>query len=247
MTINNLAFRQEITDDLPPDVELPSQGGGYQPQLPPGTYLLRLPADINAVFDLFDIKNEETGKTDQRCRLVCTNGKGYPLVVVGGPHDGETLSQTISNVPRKRSKKPDAVAVSDMTYLLRESLKSQDPIRTPADWYNAILKYAGRVFRAETGLQGQCREDKVRYIEETVPSAEDASQLVYTGNTIEDPNGTMGCGKRFYTQAFKGIDPETRQPVWQERVTCPGCGASIRGFAQIDRFLPPLAGMEGGV
>lgn len=246
MTINNLAFRNEITDDLPADMELPAQGGGYQPQLPPGTYLLRLPADINAVFELWDLKNEETGKIEQRCRISCTNAKGSPLVVVGGTHDLETLSQSISNVPRKRSKKPDAVAVSDMTYLIRESLKNTDPIRTPADWYNVLLKYQGKVFRAETGLQGQCRDDKPRWINETILGP-DGTNYVYTGNTIEDPSGTMGCGKRFYTQAFKSINSETREPEWLERITCPSpnCGASVRGFAQIDRFLPPIAGMEG--
>ena len=242
--INELAFRNEITDNLPPEMELPDQPGGFVPQLHPGTYILRLPGDIRACFELFDLKDEESGKVVQRCRLNCTNKAGYPLVVVGGPHDGELLSQAISNVPRKRSKKPDAVAVSDMTYLIREALGDKNPIAKPADWFNVLLAYQGKVFRAETGLQGQCRDDKVRYVNESVPSAEDPNQYVYTGNTVEDPSGTMGCGKRYYTAAFKGINAESRQPEWMERIDCT-CGASVRGFAQIDRFLRPIAGMAG--
>jgi len=76
------------------------------------------------------------------------------------------------------------------------------------------------------GWQGQCRDDKVRYIESE------------TGDPIEDPEGNMGCGKRYYTKAFKQSD-EQNQTYWAERILCESCGASIRGFAQIDRFLKP--------
>jgi hypothetical protein len=224
--INELNLRNDVYEDEIPQ-ELPEQGGSYVPQLKPGQYWLVIPATIAQLWAAFDqtkdvLTGQPLAKPIQRLQLKFD--KDNPLVVRGGDQDGAVLLQTISNMPRKRSKKADVPPVSDMLYLVRESLAvpATVPLRTPQDWINCLNQFAGQVFPAETGLQGQCRKDKVKWI----PDGQ--------GGQIEDPTGAMGCGKRYYSQSFKLPDG-----TYAERLQCqtPGCGAIIRGFAQIDRFL----------
>lgn len=224
--INSLNLRDDVyTEEIPQ--ELPEQGGSFVPNLKPGPYWFRIPAEVSQLWAAFDqtkdvLSGQPLAQPIQRLQLKFD--RDHPLVVVGGTEDGSVLTQTISNMPRKRSKKADVPPVSDMTYLLREGLQDNTPVNSPKTWMAAINAHAGHIFPAEVGLQGQCRKDKVRYI----PDGQ--------GGQIEDPAGTLGCGERYYTQAFKQADG-----TYAERIMCK-CGAVVRGFAQIDRFLKGQAG-----
>lgn len=230
-TINDLNLRNDVYQDEIPD-ELPEQGGSYVPQLPPGSYWFQLPANLAQLWESFDQVNDPVTKQPlakpiQRLRLRFS--KEAPLVVTAAADTalvGSVLVQSVSNAPRVRSKKADQPPVSDMTYLVRESLRDNSPLKSPQDWINVMNQHAGHHFPAEVGRTANCRNDKVRYI--TDPA--DPSKA------IEDPTGQKGCGTRVYTQAFKAKDQQGHD-IWIERVTCPKCGAALRGFAQIDRFL----------
>lgn len=230
-SINGVEVRDDVYDDQIPE-ELPEQGGSFIPQLLPGQYWLRIPPNVAQLWSKF----QQTKSVDGLAlatpieRIMFSFKKDNPLVVVGGEHDGAIMTASISNMPRKRSKKADIPPVSDMTYLIRNGFGDNSPLRTPADYINAVIRQAGQVFPAEVGRQGQCRADAVRWLPDQ------------TGGQAEDPTGTMGCGKRYYTQSFKtpaglverivctNLRPDGRGGVVQ-------CGASIRGFAQLDKIL----------
>jgi hypothetical protein len=185
--------------------------------------------------------------------------RNAPLVVVGGPHDGDVMTATFSTNPRPRGKKDDPKTqwISDLAYLLRTGLKDATPVQSAADIEAAINKHAGRTVRIDHGLTAQCRPDKVRYIAVLIanPSynpalgVSDANpQSVPT--TILDPSGGMGCGERYYTKDFK--NPQTGG--YDTEIAC-DCGTPtaeqaaqgavpvtvvLRAFEQVERILPPL-------
>lgn len=211
-----------VADEVP--AEAPEQGRGSIPLLRFGEYQVRLPDDLSKAWQA--PKKDKNGVTRITLKLDASN----PLVVVGGPHDGDILTATVSTIPRPRGQQKQQI--SDMFYLLRTSFADQTLVSTLRDWKNAIDAHAGQVFRVDVGGTANCREDKVRYIETQNPET--------GGNaTIEDPSGTKGCGKRMYTRDINKLRDEAGNPP--EHVYCPQCGAVLRVFNQIERYLPPLA------
>ena len=246
-----LVFRDDVVETIPGDIDLPPQMGSYAPPLAPGTYAFRIPANVAQLAELYDEKPKdkdgnviESGNPVQRIRFKFT--RENPLVVVGGARDGDGLPATISSSPRKRGKKGgDAPSVADLTYLLRESLKDKAAIiGTTKQWYAAINAHAGHIVQLKTGLQGNCREDKTRYIDASqevarliaanLPVPAELQEKATAGGTIEDPSGQKGCGERYYTKDFKD---DKGNPVFE--VVC-DCGAVLRGFPSIEQFLPPV-------
>ncbi len=173
-------------------------------------------------------------------RLRVKFDKDIPLVVVGGPNDGQPVATSISTQPRNRTRQKGEppVLVADMTYLIRESLQDKaSPLTKPSEWLAAIQKTAGRTFRAEHGLNASCNPDRVRYIHDPSDASGRGAML--------DPSGQHGCGnggKRLYTSAFKL--PANLGGGFSDIVYCPTCAAKLRGFFQIERFLAPLPGQQ---
>jgi hypothetical protein len=261
--LNDLNLRDEVTDEVPS--ELPEQMGGVGvPTLLPGTHIFRIPVDVADCLTPFDEvlldpmtkqpipdpSDPSKGRIVQRIRL--TLDKDHPLVVVGGPEDGQMVTTKLSTTPRNRGKKGEApIMVSDMAYLLRDSLQYQGALSKPVDWVQAIRSVAGRIFRAEHGLSAWCNPERQRYINDPTDPTHRASML--------DPSGKKGCGggpdkKRLYTSNFK-IPPMNGQPGgWSDIAYCPFCQAKLRGFFQFERFLKPTPAMlaepaagQGGV
>lgn len=254
MSINDLNLRDEVTDEVPS--ELPEQmGGSSLPTLLPGISLFRIPTTIAQCIEAFD---EEQKAADGSVIMISANDpadpqrmipkvlqrlrvrfdKDNPLLVVGGPYDGQPVGTTISNVPRNRAKKTDPPAlVADMTYWIRVSMAdTASPLSKPKEWLAAILATAGKTFRIEHGLSAQCRKDKVRYINDP----EDPSGR----GSIVDPSNQMGCDKRYYTKDFRLANAAPGGPQFSDIMYCktPTCQAKLRGFFQIEKFLPPTAG-----
>jgi hypothetical protein len=246
-------FRDDVVDTIPGDIDLPPQMGSFAPPLPPGGYLFRIPANVAQLYELYDETPKDKdgneiagGKPIQRIRFKFT--REHPLVVVGGPHDGDGLAATISSSPRKRGKKgSDAPSVADLTYLLRESLKDRATVvGTTKQWYAAICAHAGHLVQLKTGLQGNCRQDKARYVDAAaevlrlqaanLPVPIEVQERAQASGSIEDPQGTTGCGVRYYTKDFKD---EKGAVVFE--IDC-DCGAVLRGFPSIEQFLPPITG-----
>src|ERR1041384_4898648 len=120
--INNLNLRDDVTEDVPS--ELPEQMGGVGlPVLFPGTHIFRIPQTVAQLIETYDeVVKDQNGNA------------------VADPSD-----------PNKALLEP-RVLVSDMAYLLRESLKYTGPLTKNSEWVAALQWAAGKVFRAEHGL-----------------------------------------------------------------------------------------------
>lgn len=250
------SLRDERTDDTIP-TDLPEQGGGSFLVVLPQILSLRLPADLMQAWEILEEKvwldtekkvpaMKADGAQATIQRIQWTFGKDTPLTIVAPGNkelDGQPAPMVrISNIPRRRSSKPDVPPVADATYLLRTSLAEPGTttLSTPKEWVLAMAKHAGEVFRVETGLSAYCNKEKTRYI--PVPQY-DANQQLIGYDSVEDPSGQKGCGKRYYTTDFKV------QGQYTDRVQCQagkggpkdlkatGCGAYLRGFFTIERFL----------
>lgn len=242
--------------------ELPSQGGSRTPTILPGTSTFRLPANIDQCWKPFDVQKKTadkqivthpagtiiagvdvSGQPVVEHHLMLQFDSDNPLVVEGGPYDGLPVNYvSISTLPRKRGKGDDAPLVADMLYFVRKSLKDNTVIAKRSDWMAIVNKYAGAIVRLEHGLSAFCDPERIRYVSDGA------------GGVIEDPEGTKGCGKgpggkdnaRFYTTAFHvdevdGEGNKTGRKVYSESISCPNCGAALRGFFRVEKFLEPLA------
>lgn len=250
-----------------PEGELPEQMGGARTTLVPGIYVFKLPDTLPQLWKEVPIKdnrqflgngqaNPTFGQLVMRQQLKLD--RNAPLVVVGGSHDGEPMTATITTNPRPRGKKDDPKTpwISDAAYLFAIALGDKRKITDPKQLVAAINEYAGKTIRLETGLTAQCRVDKVRYVQIEVDG-----QL----QNMLDPAGIKGCGSRYYTTDFKNPDAgqldaagkavppfdleipckctEQPTPDQQAQGAVPLTGTSavvLRGFEQIERYLPPL-------
>lgn len=263
-TINDLNLRDELLEDVPS--ELPEQSSAPLPTVMPGISIFQLPTDMLSVIETFDeLQKAEDGspiyepdpanpgqqrqRVVQRVRLHFT--KDNPLMIVNPTERKDmVVTATISNVPRNRARKGEPPnKVADLAYLIRVSLKDTTSVlNSPKSYVQALLTKGGQQFRAEHGLTAHCREDKVRYIHK----APDDPNTPDNGlGSQEDPAGTMGCGKRFYTSKFKL--PAAQGGGFTDIAYCdnPQClanghgnPAKLRGFFQIERWLEPIAGMN---
>lgn len=227
--VNSTAPRTDIAGEAWPEGDLPEQMGGAFVNLMPGIDAFRLPVELGQLWAPVKIKDPRSGAEVERVMLKLD--KNHPMVIVGGKHEGETLTANFSSNPRPRGKKDDPATpwVSDLAYLLEVSLGDKSRPKTADALKAAINKHAGKIVRLDHGLSGQCRTDKVRYILQVVEGVE---------KSIPDPTGEMGCGKRFYTRDFKNDDG-----TYSDTITC-DCSTeqttvALRGFPSVDRFLPP--------
>lgn len=246
-----------------PEGDLPEQsGGGGRTALPPDIYTFRLPTELARQW------KEGTHK-DQRKTL--SNGqpnptfdqilshitlkfdKDNPLVVEGGTQHGEPMLATFTTVPQPRPgwKRNDPLTpwIHDLAYVLEHCLLDTSRPTDPEMLKAAINHHAGGTIRLTIGRSGQCRDDRVRYIPQARvdPATGAAIPFAQGFDTVQDPAGVKGCGKRYYTKAYKG-----EGNVYQVSVQCdpnkvsgtpptPGCGAMIRGFESVEGFQGPLA------
>jgi hypothetical protein len=249
--LNQLDLRDDdVSEDVPSS--LPEQmGGGGTPPLLPGTSIFRLPTDIiQCVKTRDEVQRDEQGnpiadprdptKAQVVQRLSVHFDRDHPLLVVGGEHDGTPQTCLISNSPRNRARKGEPrILVSDLAYLLRESLNYKGPLTRNSEWVAALQAVQGKIFRAEHGLSAYCNPERVRYIN-------DPADPTFV-NAIQDPTGQKGCGggpekKRLYTSNFKL--PAAQGGGWSDIAYCQFCGAKLRGFFQIERYLKRSAAMD---
>src|SRR5262245_62348572 len=90
--------------------------GTFTPPPPPGAYRFQLPADLTAIWDLFDVPDK---KPPQRVRA--TFDRDHPLLIVQSPQgksNNEPFETRLTNNERARGK-DKAVVASDIDYLMR--------------------------------------------------------------------------------------------------------------------------------
>ncbi len=250
--VNTTEVRPEPAVDWPDQgTDLPTQMGGVRSTLMPGISNFLLPPELTALWHDIEATDRRpflpTGqpnptKGTKFKRRMLKFDRNTPLVVQGGPHDGEPMTATFSTHPRQRGKTedPKTAWISDAAYLLDLAFNDKSRPADPKVLEASINKYKGQVIRLEHGLSGQCRPDRVRYIRVTTSDGE---------SDLQDPTGQKGCGRRYYTRDFKV--PETG--AYDTEIAC-DCGTPtaeevaagkqaaivvVRGFENVDRILTP--------
>lgn len=255
--LNSTAARPEVCEW--PEGDLPEQGSGFRPTLPPGVDTFIIPANVAQLWSDIERENQrkvlgdgrpnpDLGKKMRRKQLKFD--RKNPLVVSGGPHDGDTMTATLDTNPRprpwKKRDEPGTPWVSDLAFLLEYSLLDKSRPQTGDQLVAAINKYAGKPVRLRHGLKAQCRPDKVRWIivETDNPNfnpqlpVSETNQLKIQSR-VEDGTGQKGCGENYYTNDFKDTEAQPGEPQYLTEIQC-DCGAVLRGFESIDEYLPPL-------
>ena len=240
--------RPDIGGDIPD--ELPSAGGGGRTTLQPGIDTFKLPIELPQLWSEVVMRWDKDGQTYKRAMLKLT--KDHPLVVVGGTNDGDVMTMILNNNPRPRPwtkrDEPTTPWVSDLVYLLRVGLNDKSPLPNGAEQTPALIaainRHAGGIVRIKHGLSGQCRPDKVRRV---LATGADGTEKV-----IEDPHGTKGCGKRYYTRDFKNGAVAGESPydvdIFCKTQICAAASVVVRGFESFEEFLAPqgVAGAGAG-
>lgn len=197
------------------------------PLLPPGTYEFQLPVNLSAKH-WEETEQKQDGKVVAKWHRVKWSAD-LPLVVVRDTtaeqsYNGQLFEGGCSTQPRPRyvGKKGDPPKhVSDAAYLYKDGLKGNDRTFKPTESEKlvaAICKIAQEraqagkpaTFLANVTWPGNCSKKKVRYV------------LDSNGQSIEDPEKKMGCGK------FHRVAPA-------ERFQCE-CGAAIRVFPELENY-----------
>lgn len=257
--VNSTAVRPEVDIDWPAEgEEMPEQFGGSRTTLMPSIYIFQTPKDFTGLWKEIEAEdtrrllrdgsaNPQFGKKLKRWML--RFDRNNPLIVVGGPHEGEPLTWNPSTTPRPRGRRddPKTAWISELAYVLSMGFKDTATPKSIEEFKAAVNRHAGQTLRLETGLSGQCRPDKVRYIR--VTTTDPATGQPET-SVIPDPTGKKGCGARAYTRDFKTpngyateiecdcgtpTEAEAQQGVQPVVVT-------FRGFESVDRVLPPMGG-----
>jgi hypothetical protein len=192
-----------------------------------------------------------------------------PLIVVSDDeYNGLPAHATITTIARPRGKKsdPNRPHVHDLTYFVRDSLNDKTPVTKKKEWIPLVNKYAGYLVRVEHGLSAQCSSDRVRYIDDgTGKAIEDPDGTKGCDHAAGEKSVD---GSRLYTNDFKvkywqsaasGNNYNTREEAieqgepadqlkqltgFSDRAVCKNCGAMLRGFFRIERFLKPLASTQ---
>lgn len=209
--------------------KMPEQMGSFQDPPQPGPFRFLIPANLSAVWDKVE--------TDNGNRIAAIFDANNPLLIVqskGKKYDGEPFETRISNAERKRGKRDDAnaVAVSDMDYLLRDGLGVTTRPKTNEAYAQALIQHgAGKEFGARIEWSWRCRDDKNIRVDNGQGGLTEVEQL--------------GCGQRYYMRDVEQVlenpdDPQSGK-IYPVRITCGGkdgvpCGASLRAYASLAGF-----------
>ena len=212
---------QELASELKDEL-LPTSGqdlddlpifGTFTPPPPPGAYRFQLPADLAAVWDLFDAPDKQP---PQRVRV--TFDRDHPLLIVqspGGKSNNEPFETRLTNNERGRGK-DKAVTASDLDYLLR-ALGMKTKPRNNREYMQAVQAHAGKQFGADLRYSWRCSKDR------DIRARDQAGQ-------VQVVEGKKGCGEAYYQEDV----PKDAAGNVPYEITCGGCGALLRAFANLD-------------
>ena len=216
-TLQELGLKPETLPQVDMS-DLPDFGGFSAPPQP-GSYRFRLPASIVGLFDKVVAKVD--GKEVERVKLVF--GNEHPLLIVqaaDAQYINEPFLTNISGVERPRGKK-DPVVVSELHYLLRALGETRSPasLNDLGAWL-IERGNGGKEFNADITYSWVCSDRRDIYTKDAL------------GANVK-VEGTKGCGAKYYQgrDVQKGADGQ-----YPYEITCGGCGASLRAFANLDRI-----------
>ena len=223
---------------------LPDQGGAPRPFFQPGAYRFAFSPLTAANFKA--VQSEKFGT-----RVNVRFDGNAPLVVRQSPKgemDGMPYETSLSNVPRNRAKKgqPEQLA-SDLDYLNRALGVAARPASNAA-YAQTLIDYSqpipveggapvAREFGADIEVSYSCNDKKDAYfaVSQVDDQGQPTGEVDYQRQPVDGAGAEgpfkQGCGTRIYQGK---VTPENGR--YPERVTCGGCGASLRGFGNLTRF-----------
>lgn len=217
------------------------------------------------------INDPATGKPQVEQHLLLQFNDENPLVIVGGDYDGLPAHATITTIPRDRNRKKGEPPnlVHDLTYFVRTSLNDRTPVTKKKEWPGIVNKYAGHVVYLEHGLSAQCSPDRTIYVDDGAGGgvADPGGKLgcnhaagldkkegsrLYTNDfkvKVWQDQTPGGAGNTFNTREEgieQGVEAANMKQItlFTDTVHCKGCGARLRGFFRVEKFLPPLASTQ---
>lgn len=203
------------------------ESGSFTPMLQPGSYAFEIPANVDDAFLLIDEHGKEwTDASTGPQGIAVAFDDAHPLKIVGAPPNmanriGEPYKARFGNNQREWKIGGVASKVRDFLYLLKKLGEKEIPT-TNAAYATALIKYAGKAFKAPVGVSWNCNKNR---------------KARFFMATPEDPQGTEvesqqpGCGKRYY--ADRDIKPGP-DGLYPEKVQCTQCKAIVRGFSNIE-------------
>lgn len=222
--LNSLGLKDEAVGAI--DWEHLRTSGGMGPLPPqPGIYLMRMPsaAALQKAFEKID--HEEQGER------IAVKFSDEALLF------NETLQNYyqayVSNTTRETGKENERTLTSDMAMLLKvlDSIPKANErgVITNRSYAEAIIAAAGKTFKIEHSLTGNCNPKREIY--------KDGAVLA----------GSKGCGAKYVVETYKprdGSPPPIAIPKEADDsgkiITCVrwvcSCGAEIRAFGQIRGF-----------
>ncbi len=209
--------------------DLPEQLGAFADPPQPGTYRIRFPSAgaIGESWDVFDVEKPRPGQ-----RIVSKlQGDAAILIVhsASGKYNGEPLETRISNAERKRGKDETKLA-SDMDYALIATKFTGAKPQSNKQYAEAFLTVANKECKIDWEFSYFCNPKKPARIE-------DGNNGVVVCDGQDGRPDQKGCGTRYYQKDIQKVPNEAGEMEQPVRITCT-CGAQIRAFGQIARFMP---------
>jgi len=216
------------------DEELPTAGqmldelpefGARTPLPQPGTFRLKLPADLSRSWDTIDVTKNNVAS--QRVKLIFD--KDNPLLIVqslGGRYDGQPLETGLTNNERARGS--SGIVASDLHYLIKAFGEKAVP-KNNVGWIRLVNTFGGKEFGADWTFSWNCGEHRDIY----VPDGQGGSQKV---------DGKKGCGWRYYVGDGQpnpnkkiGYIAKPQGADYPTDIQC-SCGALVRAFGNLDNI-----------
>lgn len=207
---------------------LPEQLGSRKPLLPQGPYRFALPSTLkDGHFSA--VESEKYGK-----RVSVHFDESAPLLVVqstNNEQNGVPFETRISNVPRRRGKGDDAPVASDWDYLNQALGETTRPASNKEYATRLVARAAKQEqFSADAEWSWHCNEKRDAFFDNGEGGLGPAQM-----DGAEPGVNHKGCGKRYYNSSDE-IASQKVDGKLPERITCPGCGANVRAFANLTRF-----------
>ncbi len=215
-SLDQLELKNEALPTAGGDLADLPEFGTFQPPPPPGAYRFKLPADLSAIYDVFDVEGK-----GQRIRVIFD--RDHPLLITqskGGAKNGEPFETRLTNNERERGKKGSGVIASDLDYLLRALGEKAKPGSNRA-YIETLKKHQGREFGADITYSWRCSKDR----DIRVKNPQSGAPTVVEGQ--------KGCGEGYYENDVAPMKLADGSLPYE--ITC-SCGALLRAFANLDQF-----------
>lgn len=189
--------------------------GSFEPPPQPGPFRFKLPGDLKAIYDVFDV----AALGGQRIRVIFD--REHPLLItqsLGGKYNGQPFQTRLSNQERARGKDKSVVA-SDLDYLLR-ALGDKAKPASNRGYIEALMKHAGAEFGADLRYAWRCSSDR------DIRTRDQAG-------AVQVVEGQQGCGRAYYAEDV----PKNADGTTPYEIPCE-CGAMLRAFANVDNLRP---------